>query len=1241
MPPKGTGNLREEDFKYNDDRTEVQCKACSAGIPQERLKWMAARSAARHLTTAPHLQAVARARDAHQRAERLEKEREADSATNELREIQFAAQHFDGPIAGASSRVMCEAEAEMWEDYRMNGAEFSAGDEVERPEARHQQLRQEAESFGLWNPEAMARKLGFGDAEVVAGEEDDEDEDFLAEIMCNIDLREPEPGEIQNESAASASPDAKEWYPYPTKLMFLLDTIDNFPRLRISSSLMRIFLWVLKEARCKDVPSFDHLRRVQKGLRAQCGVPSLPCRSVQGNVFFMNDPKAIIAKDWANPATCKLIHLYPEIPEDGVIREIWHAQKWRKDMDLDILSPMYAAGISHYYVNEVSRLRDGSLVIPIRWVKFRSKVYADAFSVTINEQDEAVINNSETKLICAEDLTQNYYDLEQAGQIPKWGASSIEDGYPARMPNPKRVIAAGRPMYSSFVNYFGDDVSGNRSKSWNKHWNAYMTHQNLPWKLLQQEFHVHFISTSPNASVSEQFFEFKAAVEVTHTEPMEVQDEAGSTTCFCIHVNAGPSDNPMQSEVSAHIGGKGNHFCRKCEVGGTQKEKASNEGYHKLFEAGVPRTKEQILEELERQVQLACSGVIKHVKESQTNTGVKDTYTQFWIDDLLSRFKATRNAEPDRSIEDIQQELIQWTVENRDKIYSPFLTMKGFDPTKDTPIEILHTILLGVVKYIWHVTHTPWSPEQKQTYAIRLQSTNTDGLSIHAIRSNYIMQYAGSLIGRQFKTIAQTNVFHVRGLVTEHQFMAWKAAGELAALLWFPEIRNLAEYRQDLKVAVANVLDIFATIDPSKIISKIKYHLLVHTDEDVIQFGPLVGVATEIFESFNAIFRYCSILSNHLAPSKDIALQLGDQEGLKHRITGGLWPGVDGRWERAGSGVRSFMAEHPVLQKLVGWTEAKAVKPGEYRLVSLKRGQKERESYSLKSTSAVNASNYGLYDANSTWRKCIYVLSGSLDECRVDSWDSPLISGRISDILVNPDKGILVILELFQILSSRDEVYGMPVLVRRDSEVTYSIVPAKNIKFKFNVQHDCYSANCEANGVRLRVQERVESDQTEKYIVHKPLDRFIVNTHAFHNAHLLRATLPRDLIAPIPLFPDRQAKHHELAAELRDTFTSRKVAAAAKKRKRAEQDDHDERPRKTRKVSKQRPGRNNSVAASARGASSSTTAASMVANRSKRTITRTERSMAAQESDSAEQAEGDSDDDSDEGYNYSDGDYSE
>jgi len=77
---------------------------------------------------------------------------------------------------------------------------------------------------------------------------------------------------------------------------------------------------------------------------------------------------------------------------------------------------------------------------------------------------------------------------------------------------------------------------------------------------------------------------------------------------------------------------------------------------------------------------------------------------------------------------------------------------------------------------------------------IQLQSTDIDGLSIPPIRAAYMMQYRNGLIGKHFKTLMQTMVFHVHGIVNPEQFTLIKAIGSLSALLWVPEIEDMDSY---------------------------------------------------------------------------------------------------------------------------------------------------------------------------------------------------------------------------------------------------------------------------------------------------------------------------------------------------------------------------------------------------------------------------------------------------------------
>lgn len=107
----------------------------------------------------------------------------------------------------------------------------------------------------------------------------------------------------------------------------------------------------------------------------------------------------------------------------------------------------------------------------------------------------------------------------------------------------------------------------------------------------------------------------------------------------------------------------------------------------------------------------------------------------------------------------------------------------------------MHTILLGIVKYAWYMSHASWKATKKSTFTTRLHSLNWNSISAHSVRPEYIIQYANSLVGRQLKTIAQSFVFVAYDLVPLDLFSVWKAIGELTALLWMPEITDPRQHQ--------------------------------------------------------------------------------------------------------------------------------------------------------------------------------------------------------------------------------------------------------------------------------------------------------------------------------------------------------------------------------------------------------------------------------------------------------------
>ncbi|KAI8453745.1 hypothetical protein BY996DRAFT_4549537, partial [Phakopsora pachyrhizi] len=121
-----------------------------------------------------------------------------------------------------------------------------------------------------------------------------------------------------------------------------------------------------------------------------------------------------------------------------------------------------------------------------------------------------------------------------------------------------------------------------------------------------------------------------------------------------------------------------------------------------------------------------------------------------------------------------------------------------FDGHKDTPVEVLHVVLLGILKYLYQDLIGGLSASKKEELIARLQSFDTSNLNIQPIKAKYLVQHYSSLVGKDFKVLIQAAPFVFFPLIEDSKRKIWISLCHLCSFIFQTHVKDLTKYMADL-----------------------------------------------------------------------------------------------------------------------------------------------------------------------------------------------------------------------------------------------------------------------------------------------------------------------------------------------------------------------------------------------------------------------------------------------------------
>ncbi|KZT46459.1 hypothetical protein CALCODRAFT_419414, partial [Calocera cornea HHB12733] len=252
----------------------------------------------------------------------------------------------------------------------------------------------------------------------------------------------------------------------------------------------------------------------------------------------------------------------------------------------------------------------------------------------------------------------------------------------------------------------------------------------------------------------------------------------------------------------SHLGVNANFACRICKVGGKTRYKKTAEGFASLFTVGEPRTVMETKQAVQQMLTMASTvGQLSKADALKRQLGVADKVAEPVLSAL--RRLSSNNKAPKKRL----QEQLTDLLESRGGYLAmnTLLSLQYLDVHRQTPVESLHTMLLGNVKYMWTWTchalsptgtrddDTPHRPVEGTPMAVlemRLNCLSRSGLEGIELHPSYICKYKRALNGKYFRALVQLMPFVVWDLLSPDAVEAWVLLGLAFSLIWTYNIQD-------------------------------------------------------------------------------------------------------------------------------------------------------------------------------------------------------------------------------------------------------------------------------------------------------------------------------------------------------------------------------------------------------------------------------------------------------------------